>query len=54
MKTEIILNNETLAVYGFTIPLNENDVVSNKGVYYTVKYKLLNIELNTIYIYIYI
>ena len=52
MKTQIILDGETIAMYDFIVPLNERDVVTYNGIQWAVKYKHLNIALNVIYIYI--
>ena len=52
MKTQIIMDGNMIAEYDFLLPLNEHDVVSYKGVQWSVKYKHLNIALNIIYIYL--
>ena len=52
MKTQIICDGFKIAEYDFTLPLNENDVITYRGVQWYVKYKHLNITLNIIYIYI--
>lgn len=52
MKTQIVYDGLKIAEYDFALPLNENDVITYKGVQWAVKYKHLNISLNIIYIYI--